>query len=81
MRYENEEGSACLYNSQSLKNWRYIREFEKDGSVRNTLVVEQEADPPDNRREAHVLGAGQVVQDNLGLGGLWGDHVGLLGLF
>jgi hypothetical protein len=37
------------------------------------LIVKHEADALDNRREADVLGAGQVVQNNLGLG--FGSHV------
>ena len=37
------------------------------------LVIKHEADAPDNRREADVLGAGQIIQNNLGLG--LGSHV------
>lgn len=37
------------------------------------LIVKHEADAPDGWREADVLGAGQVVQNNLGLG--LGSHV------
>ena len=32
------------------------------------LIVKHKADAPDNRREADVLGTGQVVQNDLGLG-------------
>ena len=37
------------------------------------LIVKHEADAPDNGREADVLGAGQVIQNNLGLG--LGGHI------
>jgi hypothetical protein len=42
------------------------------------LIVKYEADAPDSGREADVLGAGQVVQNNLGLG--LGGHVVLRSL-
>lgn len=41
-----------------------IRELEENGSIRDFLIVEHEADAPDNRREADILDAGQVVQNN-----------------
>lgn len=50
-----------------------IRKFKKDGPVRDLLIVKHETDAPDSRREADVLNAGQVVQNNLGLG--LGGHV------
>lgn len=62
-------------NSQALQGGLNIREFEEDGPVRDLLIVEHKADTPDNRREADVLGAGQVVQNNLGLA--LGCHVAL----
>lgn len=55
-------------NSQSFERRLNIRKFEKDGPVRDLLIVKHDADAPDNRREADVLGTGQVVQDNLRLG-------------
>jgi hypothetical protein len=61
------------YNSQSFQRGLNIRKFEKDGPVRDMLIVKHEADAPDNRREADVLGTGQVVQNNLRLG--LGGHV------
>jgi hypothetical protein len=61
------------YISQLFQRGLDIREFEEDGSVRDMLIVEHEADAPDNGREADVLGAGQVVQNDLGLG--LGGHV------
>jgi hypothetical protein len=61
------------YISQPFQRGLDIREFEEDGSVRDMLIVEHEADAPDNGREADVLGAGQVVQNDLGLG--LGGHV------
>ena len=61
------------YISQLFQRGLDIREFEEDGSVRDMLIVEHEADAPDNGREADVLGAGQVVQNDLRLG--LGGHV------
>ena len=61
------------YISQPFQRGLDIREFEEDGSVRDMLIVEHEADAPDNGREADVLGAGQVVQNDLRLG--LGGHV------
>ena len=61
------------YNSQPFQRGLNIRKFEEDGLVRDILVVKHEADTPDNGREADVLGAGQVVQNNLGLS--LGGHV------
>lgn len=48
-----------------------VLKFQKDSLVRDPLVVKQHSDTPDNRREADILGASQIVQDNLGfnLGG------------
>jgi hypothetical protein len=66
-RAEEKEG----YHSQPFQRVLDIRKFEEDGPVRDTLVVKHEADAPDNRGEADVLYAGQVVQNDLrcGLGG------------
>jgi len=60
-------------NSQPLQRGLNIRKFEEDGLIRNVLIVKHEANAPDNRREADILGACQVVQNNLGLG--LGGHV------
>lgn len=61
------------YNSQSFQRGLNIRKFEKYGPVRDMLIVKHKANAPDSWREADVLGAGQVVQNNLGLG--LGGHV------
>jgi hypothetical protein len=58
---------------QSFQSRLNVRKLEKDGSVRNLLVAEQEPGAPDDGRETGVLGAGQVVEDDLGLG--LGGHV------
>ena len=42
--------------------------FQKDCLVWDFLVVEQHPDPPHRWREAFVLGAGQVVEDDLRFG-------------
>ena len=52
---KSEEGQ---YNSQPFERRLNVRKFEEDGSVRDALVVEHEANTPDDRREADVLGAG-----------------------
>jgi hypothetical protein len=70
---ENGKLKKREYNSQPLQRGLNIRKFKKDGPVRDILVVKHEADAPDNGREADVLVAGQVVQNNLGLG--LGGHV------
>jgi hypothetical protein len=44
-----------------------VRKFEKDSVVWDVLVIKHEANAPHNGRETDVLGAGQVVQNNLGL--------------
>jgi hypothetical protein len=54
-------------DSQSFKRRLNIWEFEEDGPIRDIFIVEHKADSPDNRREADVLDAGQVVQNNLRL--------------
>ena len=69
MKNESHKGGY----SQPFQRGFNIRKFEEDGPVRDMLIVKHEADAPDNRREADVLGAGQVVQNNLGLG--LGGHV------
>jgi hypothetical protein len=62
-----------MHDSQRLQCGLNVRKFEEDGPVRDTLIVKHEADAPDNGREADILGAGQVVQNNLGLD--LGGHV------
>jgi hypothetical protein len=70
---EEQKPKEGEYNSQSFQRGLNIRKFEKDGPVRDMLIVKHEANAPDSWREADVLGAGQVVQNNLGLG--LGGHV------
>lgn len=70
VNYEKSEGK---FDSQFFQCWLNIWKFEEYGPVRNTLIVKHEADAPDNRREADILGAGQVVQNNLGFS--WGGHI------
>jgi hypothetical protein len=70
---EERKAKEGEYNSQPFQRGLNIRKFEEDGPVRDMLIVKHEADAPDNGREADVLGAGQVVQNNLGLG--LGGHV------
>lgn len=56
------------YNLQCFQCMFDIRKFEEYGPVRDLFIVEQEADTPHYWREADVLGAGQVVKHNLGIG-------------
>ena len=56
-----------VYNSQRFQRGLNVRKFEEVGHVRNSLIVKHEADAPDNWREADVLGAGQIVQNNIRL--------------
>jgi hypothetical protein len=60
-------------NSQSFQCELDIRKFEEDGPVRDILIVEHETDAPHSGREADVLSARQVVQNNLRLG--LGGHI------
>lgn len=62
------------YDSQLFQRGLNVWHLEKDGLVRNLLVVEHHADTPYNRREADILGASQVVQDDLMLD-VWYCHV------
>lgn len=57
----------CRY-SQALQRRLYLIESEKYRLVRNALVVEHQANPPDDWGEADILGASQVVEDEVGLG-------------
>lgn len=52
-------------NSQCFQRRFNIGKFEEYGLVRDLFIVQQKADAPHYRREANVLGAGQVVQHNL----------------
>ena len=70
---KGEKAEEGAYNSQPFQRGLNIRKFEKDGLVRDMLIVKHKADAPDNGREADVLGASQVVQNNLRLG--LGGHV------
>ena len=65
---EERKAKEGEYNSQPFQRRLNIRKLEEDGPVRYMLIVKHEADAPDSGREADVLGAGQVVQNNLGLG-------------
>lgn len=67
------KGREGEYNLQLFQRGLNVREFEEDGPVRDMLIVKHKTDSPDSGREADVLGAGQVVQNNLGLG--LGGHV------
>ena len=60
-------------NSQGFERGLDIWKLQEDGPVRDLLVVQHEADTPDGGREADVLGAGQVVEDNLSF--VLGCHV------
>ncbi len=70
---EGRKSKKGEHNSQLFQRGLNIRKFEEDGPVRDMLIVKHEADAPDSGREADVLGAGQVIQNNLGLG--FGGHV------
>lgn len=63
-----------LDNSQLPELWLNIGEFEEDGLVWNVLVVEHQADLPDDGGEACVLDTCKIVQDNLRLS--VGGHCG-----
>lgn len=60
-RITKEKGEI---NSQPFQHRLNIRKFEKDGPIRDLLIVEHYADAPDDGRKADVLGAGQVVKNN-----------------
>lgn len=70
LRHENRKGED---NLQPLECRCNIWEFEEYSPVWDPLVVEHQADTPDGGGEANVLGTGQVVQNNLGLG--LGGHI------
>lgn len=55
------------FDSQPFQRGLNVRKFEKDGPVRDMLIIKHEADAPNNGREADVLDTGQVIQDNFGL--------------
>lgn len=61
------------YDLQPFQRGLNVGKFEEDRPVRDIFIIKHEADAPDNRREADILDAGQVVQNNLGLG--LGGHV------
>lgn len=54
-------------NLQLFQRRFNVWELEKDGPVGDLLIVEHEAGTPYYGREADILGAGQVVQDDLRL--------------
>jgi hypothetical protein len=58
---EERKAKEGEYNSQLFERGLNIRKFEEDGPIRDLLIVKHEADAPDHRREADVLGAGQVI--------------------
>jgi hypothetical protein len=66
LEVKNEKAKG-EYDSQQFQRGFDIRKLEKDGPVRYFLIVEHKADAPDSGRKADVLGAGQVVQNYLGL--------------
>ena len=66
-RGEERNAKEGEYDLQLFQCRLNVRKFEKYCLVRNLLVVQHETDAPDDRREADVLGAGQVVQNNFGL--------------
>lgn len=70
---DKQKGKEGEYNSQPFQCRLNIWKFKKYSLVRDTFIIKQEADAPDGRREADVLGTSQVVQNNLGLG--LGSHV------
>lgn len=53
------------FDLQSFHGRLNVRKFEEDSRVRDTLIIKHEADAPDYRREADILGAGQVIQNNV----------------
>jgi len=54
-------------NSQRSQRRLNVRKLEKDCLIRDSLVVEHQADSPDDRGEADVLCAGEVVEDDFGV--------------
>lgn len=81
MPFCNNEGDGCgeierenKEYLQPLKCRFNIWELEKYGPVRDTLIIKHKSDAPYSGREADILGACQVVQDNLGFG--LGGHIG-----
>ena len=61
LEVKEETAQNDEYYSQPFQSRLNIWEFEEDGFVRNTLIIKHKADPPDHRREANILGAGQVI--------------------
>lgn len=59
--YTGKQGNNHL---QLLQLGLDIRKFEEDCCVRDAFVVQQKANPPDDRREAHILDASQIVEDD-----------------
>lgn len=66
---------AEKFNLQSFERRLDIRELKERCLIWDTLIVEHHANAPDDRREADILGAGQVVKDNFGFGK--GSHIEL----
>ena len=62
-------------NKQIFQGWLNIWKLEEDGRVRNTFVVEHEADAPDCGREADILDGRQIVQDDFRLRFSTGCHL------
>lgn len=54
-------------DAELLEGGLNVWEFEEDRVIRDTFIVEHQADAPDDWRKTHILSAGQVVQDNLRL--------------
>lgn len=74
-RWHSNLGRYGYEYLQLLQAGLNIRKFEEDCCVRDTFVVEHEADSPDDRREAHILGASQIIENNF-----WFEIVGHLAL-
>jgi len=53
-------------NSQRFQRRLNIGKLEEDGFVLDFLVVEHQADAPDDGGEAYILCAGEVVEDDFG---------------
>ena len=62
-------------NLQPLQCWLDVRELKKNCLVGDPLVVEHEANFPDNGGEADTLEASQVVQNDLTVS-RWRCHAG-----
>jgi hypothetical protein len=58
-----------ISNLQFGQSWLNIWELYEDRFVRNSFVVEDEPDAPNDWGETHILFAGEIVQHDLWLGG------------